>query len=74
MLDVAGIKGARALVGGYEEWVRRGDAISKGGKVEGKREKAKDEGGREKGKGQGLRHKGKGEGSRLEGTRGNGQG
>ena len=30
MLKAAGINGALALIGGYEEWVKRGDAVVKG--------------------------------------------
>jgi hypothetical protein len=36
MLKAAGIHSALALVGGYEEWLKRGDPIVKGTK--GKRE------------------------------------
>ena len=32
MLKRAGVTNVRALVGGYEEWVKRGDPIVKGDK------------------------------------------
>jgi rhodanese-related sulfurtransferase len=32
MLRKAGVSDVRALVGGYEEWVKRGDPIVKGDK------------------------------------------
>jgi rhodanese-related sulfurtransferase len=32
MLRKAGVANVRALVGGYEEWVKRGDPIVKGDK------------------------------------------
>jgi rhodanese-related sulfurtransferase len=32
MLKAAGIDNALALVGGYEEWVKRGDPVVKGGR------------------------------------------
>jgi rhodanese-related sulfurtransferase len=32
MLRKAGVTNVRALVGGYEEWVKRGDPIVKGDK------------------------------------------